>query len=256
MFMLIAASQAAPPGGPPTGKSTWQAHGVASPRGKITWQAHGKLTARVQGQRMVLVNWMCDKPDAPKDLFPCMFSEHLKTTRAITDAAQRKAANEKWSAYLKTSKAKQSADFWKMHDTYCAQSKPAWSISQVVSAALRSKPVSQNPTKPHQTAPRLATCYRRPTDGSGTRAWQPLPDPSICTDKLWAEAKKLSMTPMALVAKIERSAKGGKSAGAGKGKGGGVSSVSGVPKAKGNGKAPKGKPKGTGNGAGAPAATV
>ncbi len=124
MLMLIAASQAAP-GESLTGST---------------------LTARVQGQRMVMVNWMCDKPDAPKDLFPCMFSEHLKTTRAITDATQRKAANEKWSAYLKTSKAKQSVDFWKMHDTYCAQSK--WTISQVVSAALRPRPVSLNPAKP------------------------------------------------------------------------------------------------------------
>ena len=131
MFMLLAASPASA--------------GPASTTGK-----NGSLTARVQGQRMVLVNWLCDKPDAPKELFPCMFSEHIKTTRAITDAAQRSAANEKWTAYLATPKARQAGnvDFWKMHTTYCAQeAQSKWSISQLVITALRPRTVRPTPTE-------------------------------------------------------------------------------------------------------------
>ena len=164
MFVLITASHAS------AGPSATEESATEKSAGKGAGKG---LTARVQGQRMVLVNWLCDKPDAPKDLFPCMFSEHIKTTHAITDAVQRKAANEKWAAYLKSSKAKQQADFWKMHDTYCAQSK--WTISRVVSLALRPRPVSPNPIKfttpclALLTAPTLprVTAATRPVDMHG-----------------------------------------------------------------------------------------
>lgn len=71
-----------------------------------------------------------------------------------------------------------------------------------------------------------------------------MPDPSICTDKLWAEAKRLNVTPMALAAKIDR-AKGGKSGGTGKGnKGRGKGKGSGVlAKARESGGAGKGTAK-------------
>lgn len=142
------------------------AAGAAKGKGKGAGSAGAKgkgagmtpLAAAANSQRLIMVKWLCTREDrtAPQkmeaaEMFQCKFKDYLSKMKSMNkpeQATQKKALVDNWLAYAKAHRDKQTTDFWKMFDTFCAAKPPPQGADAICSTAnaLFSKARAQNLT--------------------------------------------------------------------------------------------------------------